>query len=121
MKIAEFCGCPPKPRGEVLRTPGMVTRDPRVRSTSPLGLLLFLGLRQHADQGAFRLDEIDELRHRGDGDPLVARLVASAHAQVNLDGRTGGDFPRVIAGRLRSEEHTSELQSPMYLVCRLLL
>src|SRR5437879_10848500 len=25
------------------------------------------------------------------------------------------------AGNLRSEEHTSELQSPMYLVCRLLL
>src|SRR5437764_4730602 len=25
------------------------------------------------------------------------------------------------AGALRSEEHTSELQSPMYLVCRLLL
>src|SRR5437879_3029814 len=25
------------------------------------------------------------------------------------------------AGELRSEEHTSELQSPMYLVCRLLL
>src|SRR5437879_11620102 len=25
------------------------------------------------------------------------------------------------AGRERSEEHTSELQSPMYLVCRLLL
>src|SRR5437762_9402017 len=24
-------------------------------------------------------------------------------------------------GRIRSEEHTSELQSPMYLVCRLLL
>src|SRR5437879_7258199 len=24
-------------------------------------------------------------------------------------------------GRMRSEEHTSELQSPMYLVCRLLL
>src|SRR5436189_367768 len=24
-------------------------------------------------------------------------------------------------GKLRSEEHTSELQSPMYLVCRLLL
>src|SRR5437879_9347503 len=26
-----------------------------------------------------------------------------------------------LAYRLRSEEHTSELQSPMYLVCRLLL
>src|SRR5437763_16533078 len=31
--------------------------------------------------------------------------------------------PRVVGGppRGRSEEHTSELQSPMYLVCRLLL
>src|SRR5437763_10098168 len=28
---------------------------------------------------------------------------------------------RVVGGRVRSEEHTSELQSPMYLVCRLLL
>src|SRR5437879_12124888 len=28
---------------------------------------------------------------------------------------------RAIASRSRSEEHTSELQSPMYLVCRLLL
>src|SRR5437764_8189779 len=27
----------------------------------------------------------------------------------------------VGSGRMRSEEHTSELQSPMYLVCRLLL
>src|SRR5437762_9922747 len=29
--------------------------------------------------------------------------------------------PRVIDDQDRSEEHTSELQSPMYLVCRLLL
>src|SRR3712207_6868885 len=29
--------------------------------------------------------------------------------------------PRSSAGRLRSEEHTSELQSRQYLVCRLLL
>src|SRR5437762_5995228 len=27
----------------------------------------------------------------------------------------------LLIGELRSEEHTSELQSPMYLVCRLLL
>src|SRR5436189_810597 len=41
----------------------------------------------------------------------------------------GGSSPRALGGRgrrarglfLRSEEHTSELQSPMYLVCRLLL
>src|SRR5437879_11084826 len=31
------------------------------------------------------------------------------------------DPARVRARRHRSEEHTSELQSPMYLVCRLLL
>src|SRR5437764_15368754 len=40
------------------------------------------------------------------------------------DGRPGhrGSWCRIAArGRTRSEEHTSELQSPMYLVCRLLL
>src|SRR5437762_4231804 len=41
-----------------------------------------------------------------------ARGMSDAVARaLGLDGR----------GRLRSEEHTSELQSPMYLVCRLLL
>src|SRR5437763_6990144 len=30
-------------------------------------------------------------------------------------------IPRTFLQRVRSEEHTSELQSPMYLVCRLLL
>src|SRR5208337_5269413 len=34
-------------------------------------------------------------------------------------GYTGGECPP--PGQCRSEEHTSELQSPMYLVCRLLL
>src|SRR5437762_10366515 len=34
-------------------------------------------------------------------------------------GQAGRD--RIPAGWGRSEEHTSELQSPMYLVCRLLL
>src|SRR5436189_6485466 len=29
--------------------------------------------------------------------------------------------PDVVNSQIRSEEHTSELQSPMYLVCRLLL
>src|SRR5437763_6842384 len=41
------------------------------------------------------------------------------------DVRSRGRRPRVRAGAarrsVRSEEHTSELQSPMYLVCRLLL
>src|SRR5437762_9694456 len=47
-------------------------------------------------------DELEpELSH---GYPVVLRCA-------------GSSFP----GLLRSEEHTSELQSPMYLVCRLLL
>src|SRR5437879_13063655 len=33
----------------------------------------------------------------------------------------GGVPEKFVDRRLRSEEHTSELQSPMYLVCRLLL
>src|SRR5256885_12860125 len=37
---------------------------------------------------------------------------------ANLSGRTG---VRQQRGRSRSEEHTSELQSPCNLVCRLLL
>src|SRR5437879_10405537 len=38
-------------------------------------------------------------------------------------GRAGRLVPqrRVVPAASRSEEHTSELQSPMYLVCRLLL
>src|SRR3712207_8863708 len=33
----------------------------------------------------------------------------------------GTDGPRLLRGPCRSEEHTSELQSRQYLVCRLLL
>src|SRR2546425_8922906 len=35
--------------------------------------------------------------------------------------RGGRQRPRAAGGRVRSEEHTSELQSLAYLVCRLLL
>src|SRR5437879_10514084 len=48
--------------------------------------------------------------------PLRERLgelrLKEQAAQINFDQ---------FASRNRSEEHTSELQSPMYLVCRLLL
>src|SRR5256885_8615731 len=37
------------------------------------------------------------------------------------DGREVGRVARVVAACIRSEEHTSELQSPCNLVCRLLL
>src|SRR5437879_9296233 len=41
-------------------------------------------------------------------------------AQVQ-SGDAGKYWNKTKDGRVRSEEHTSELQSPMYLVCRLLL
>src|SRR2546426_9178622 len=64
---------------------------------------------------------------------LFRSQVSAGRAQV-LAGRSGqgarlqprgrrlhGGIPRAAGGRLRSEEHTSELQSPCNLVCRLLL
>src|SRR2546422_4990376 len=51
--------------------------------------------------------------------------VASRAASVNLSERTararGSLRQASIAARVRSEEHTSELQSRLHLVCRLLL
>src|SRR5437762_3605946 len=62
------------------------------------------------------------------GERIAMRLGARANlAPPRGSGRGGGTRARektaqFSAGRLaRSEEHTSELQSPMYLVCRLLL
>src|SRR5437764_7327891 len=55
--------------------------------------------------------------------PILARAGRDAHHERDRSyfARTRGvpHAIRAIAGR--SEEHTSELQSPMYLVCRLLL
>src|SRR5437762_5254791 len=50
------------------------------------------------------------LRH--DGRRPRARDRASGHLYLQA---------RLLPDAIRSEEHTSELQSPMYLVCRLLL
>src|SRR5258707_4229384 len=57
------------------------------------------------------------------------QIVAARHAQVGgavaevvVDEEVGQDrFRRQADGLQRSEEHTSELQSRQYLVCRLLL
>src|SRR5437879_13332672 len=46
-----------------------------------------------------------------------ARCIWRLCTHERLPPETGGDR----RGTRRSEEHTSELQSPMYLVCRLLL
>src|SRR5437762_9535507 len=55
----------------------------------------------------------------------VMRRVGERFADVELWSRVLPDTPPFLdslrAEGYRSEEHTSELQSPMYLVCRLLL
>src|SRR5947208_11672797 len=43
------------------------------------------------------------------------------HALLGLAERVGGDRDGLAPEQRRSEEHTSELQSPDHLVCRLLL
>src|SRR5437762_7217939 len=61
-------------------------------------------------------------RRRRRGLRLVAGRSAAGHRRLApVGGLPGANLDRVGQRRRRSEEHTSELQSPMYLVCRLLL
>src|SRR5437763_4422027 len=51
---------------------------------------------------------------------IVQPALACANSASRTDCCPAGS-PAGAGERMRSEEHTSELQSPMYLVCRLLL
>src|SRR5437879_7228412 len=53
------------------------------------------------------------------GHHLAAHFAAGHRQGAAADGLIGFGLDRIRSDR--SEEHTSELQSPMYLVCRLLL
>src|SRR3712207_7186239 len=67
------------------------------------------------------------LMHNTPGGPwdrekaLSAQVVANLNARYNLDKPAWQQYLIYMGGVLRSEEHTSELQSRQYLVCRLLL
>src|SRR3712207_7334578 len=52
--------------------------------------------------------------------PLVARLAMARTGLAGVPMAAGSALGQSVAGT-RSEEHTSELQSRQYLVCRLLL
>src|SRR5437764_3356668 len=68
----------------------------------------------------FRSDRAAGLRF-GDqlGAEIPRKVFEEARADIVIIQR--GHELRLYAHLQRSEEHTSELQSPMYLVCRLLL
>src|SRR5207248_9367682 len=74
------------------------------------------------DTGLLRLGEADQVmdtfaRHLG----VKVDCVDASDAFLGaLAGVTDPEEKRKIIGRERSEEHTSELQSPYDLVCRLL-
>src|SRR5690348_17901694 len=52
----------------------------------------------------------------GPSDPLLKTL-----DEAQIEVQQADAFPQDAANTNRSEEHTSELQSPVHLVCRLLL
>src|SRR5690348_17854768 len=55
---------------------------------------------------------------RSDTDSRLSAWTAAGVAEANSSGWVKSPTP---GATLRSEEHTSELQSPVHLVCRLLL
>src|SRR5215217_3456444 len=64
---------------------------------------------------------------RPDGETSPEELIAAAHASCfamafsNTLAEQGNEPEELNINAVRSEEHTSELQSRQYLVCRLLL
>src|SRR5256885_12587599 len=102
----------------------MIRRPPR--STLFPYTTLFRSQLAHVDQalGQLRYPPLAEAHLFGDviagvqavTDPLQQHVLGLRLSPVDLDG------PGVVYGsETRSEEHTSELQSPCNLVCRLLL
>src|SRR3712207_8232547 len=91
----------------------MIRRPPR----STLFPYTTLFRSQHLHPGRGR-DAADHRPHeRALALPVVPGVVVVAHPDRAEPGRLG----RLGVGDHRSEEHTSELQSRQYLVCRLLL
>src|SRR5690348_18144195 len=67
----------------------------------------------------FHAIDVVGVLHHEDREIVLRGRIAALHVAVTADA----DRPEVehIAAGGRSEEHTSELQSPVHLVCRLLL
>src|SRR2546422_2651669 len=87
-----------------------------------------IGLRAHADHAAVaQLEPLcRQSRHLVHGlgqpeDALLARVLAEHARERAVAARVGLARAESTVRRQRSEEHTSELQSRLHLVCRLLL
>src|SRR3712207_7557017 len=100
----------------------MIRRPPR-STLFPYTTLFRSRVERH--DAAVEVQDLEQLRDRGD---LVRLAVDRALAERQpLLARPGADqaqrpvIAAAAARAARSEEHTSELQSRQYLVCRLLL
>src|SRR5256885_8071694 len=90
----------------------MIRRPPR--STLFPYTTLF---RSRGSEGSWLLEPLDHHQIRSQQrEEVRSRTIRNAPG-----GHTIEDHRLVVAGQDRSEEHTSELQSPCNLVCRLLL
>src|SRR3712207_8416412 len=77
----------------------------------------------------FRSKELKEVEAKADGAGLMEEAVTPNHIAGVVSRWTGVPVEKMLEGERekllrmeeRSEEHTSELQSRQYLVCRLLL
>src|SRR5207244_10491944 len=97
-----------------------------IKTPKELFVMILTDVRQGAEKAEKIYQEIGQLAQ----DPqikeaLEARAFVSGKVLATLDEcfRLLGEQPAKLSGRLqetRSEEHTSELQSPDHLVCRLL-
>src|SRR6266487_6010937 len=110
------------PRGTIMPPPTLqVTLDPDVQAE--------LERRYHTTRDATTRTryQIVLLNAQGHTPPQIAQLVRSSADTVRrvlnryLAGGADAVPHRPHPGQPRSEEHTSELQSPVHLVCRLLL
>src|SRR3712207_8837511 len=102
----------------------MIRRPPR--STLFPYTTLFRSHHTRDGDGIRRVEELERDGVRpGQVGVRIKRAVAHARTAVNVSDRGGQGDTRTCgaasrAGVRRSEEHTSELQSRQYLVCRLL-
>src|SRR5256884_1771365 len=125
--IASWAGLRPLLRPPRQVGPSAASLDHRP-AESPSGLLTIAGgklttyrvmARDAVDRVAARLRELDG-RPRGPRAP-TDRLPLPGGETADLEGLVKAAMERGASERTRSEEHTSELQSRLHLVCRLLL
>src|SRR5437879_6032028 len=108
--------------GEIL---GVLGESGSGKSTLAASLLCLLPANGKIQQGSILFEGRDVLQAEPrDLESIRGRRIALINQEplvaLHPTMRVGDQVSEVLAAH-RSEEHTSELQSPMYLVCRLLL